>query len=189
MRKLDVTTPHFTDRVAEAQQLVASRDLTPALADADRELARAGWRRIWPPPWSTPASRPSPSIAAIESEWSELSAQMMAHRDAGPDPSDDSGVLLANRRKSMTEDEEAIDGVGVGLAEIASYERLIERFGGGWPAVPTSPPPTSYVGVKQQREPRGTTASSVWTWDSGEVVREIPTAQLARLQADEQVVG
>ena len=38
MRKLDVATPHFTDRVAEAQQLVASRDLTPALADADREL-------------------------------------------------------------------------------------------------------------------------------------------------------
>ena len=38
MRTLDVTTPHFTDRVAEAQQLVASRDQTPALADADREL-------------------------------------------------------------------------------------------------------------------------------------------------------
>ncbi len=38
MRKVDVTTPHFTDRVAEAQQLVASNDLTPALADADREL-------------------------------------------------------------------------------------------------------------------------------------------------------
>jgi thiamine kinase-like enzyme len=38
MRKLDVTTPHFTDRVAEAQQLIASRDQTPALADADREL-------------------------------------------------------------------------------------------------------------------------------------------------------
>ena len=38
MRQLDVTTPHFTDRVAEAQQLVASRDHTPALADADREL-------------------------------------------------------------------------------------------------------------------------------------------------------
>jgi thiamine kinase-like enzyme len=38
MRKIDVTTPHFTDRVAEAQQLVASRDRTPALADADREL-------------------------------------------------------------------------------------------------------------------------------------------------------
>src|SRR5205823_13275920 len=38
MRTLDITTPHFTDRVAEAQQLVASRDDTPALADADRQL-------------------------------------------------------------------------------------------------------------------------------------------------------
>lgn len=38
MRTLDITAPHFTDRVAEAQQLVASRDRTPALADADREL-------------------------------------------------------------------------------------------------------------------------------------------------------
>jgi hypothetical protein len=38
MLTLDVTTPHFTDRVAEAEQLVASRDRTPALADADREL-------------------------------------------------------------------------------------------------------------------------------------------------------
>jgi hypothetical protein len=40
MRKLDVATPHFTDRVDQAQQLVASRDDTPALADADRELLR-----------------------------------------------------------------------------------------------------------------------------------------------------
>ncbi len=38
MRELDLPAPHFTDRVAEAQQLVASRDHTPALADADREL-------------------------------------------------------------------------------------------------------------------------------------------------------
>jgi hypothetical protein len=38
MRTLDVPTPHFTDRVEQAQQLVASRDHTPALADADREL-------------------------------------------------------------------------------------------------------------------------------------------------------
>jgi thiamine kinase-like enzyme len=38
MRKIDVTTPHFTDRVAQAQRLVASRDHTPALVDADREL-------------------------------------------------------------------------------------------------------------------------------------------------------
>jgi Phosphotransferase enzyme family len=38
MRALDVPAPHFTDRVEQAQQLVASRDDTPALADADREL-------------------------------------------------------------------------------------------------------------------------------------------------------
>jgi hypothetical protein len=38
MRKLDVRTPHFTDRVAEAQHLVQSTSLTPELADADREL-------------------------------------------------------------------------------------------------------------------------------------------------------
>jgi thiamine kinase-like enzyme len=38
MRKLDVPAPHFTDRVEQAQQLVASRDHTPALAGADREL-------------------------------------------------------------------------------------------------------------------------------------------------------
>jgi phosphotransferase family enzyme len=38
MRKLDVRTPHFTDRVAEAQQLVQSSNLTPELAGADREL-------------------------------------------------------------------------------------------------------------------------------------------------------
>ena len=38
LRKLDVPAPHFTDRVEQAQQLVASRDRTPALADADREL-------------------------------------------------------------------------------------------------------------------------------------------------------
>jgi aminoglycoside phosphotransferase (APT) family kinase protein len=38
MRTLALPTPHFMDRVEEAQQLVASRDRTPALADADREL-------------------------------------------------------------------------------------------------------------------------------------------------------
>ncbi len=46
MRKLEVATPHFTDRVAEAQQLVASRDCTPALADADRELLRTTLERV-----------------------------------------------------------------------------------------------------------------------------------------------
>ncbi|MFJ8196905.1 phosphotransferase enzyme family protein [Streptomyces sp. NPDC096152] len=38
MRELDVPTPRFTDRVEQAQRLVANRDRTPALADADREL-------------------------------------------------------------------------------------------------------------------------------------------------------
>jgi hypothetical protein len=38
MRTLDIPAPHFTDRVEQAQQLVASRDRTPALARADREL-------------------------------------------------------------------------------------------------------------------------------------------------------
>ena len=38
MRTLDVPAPHFTDRVEEAQHLVASPDRTPALADADRQL-------------------------------------------------------------------------------------------------------------------------------------------------------
>ncbi|GGS64262.1 phosphotransferase enzyme family protein [Streptomyces violaceus] len=38
MRGLDVPTPHFTERIEQAQRFVANRDRTPALADADREL-------------------------------------------------------------------------------------------------------------------------------------------------------
>ncbi|WP_333736110.1 phosphotransferase enzyme family protein [Streptomyces sp. IBSBF 2806] len=38
MSRLDVPAPHFTDRVEQAQRLVANRDRTPELADADREL-------------------------------------------------------------------------------------------------------------------------------------------------------
>ncbi|MFF8101450.1 phosphotransferase [Streptomyces sp. NPDC016640] len=38
MRTLDVPAPHFTERVACARELLADRDRTPALADADREL-------------------------------------------------------------------------------------------------------------------------------------------------------
>jgi hypothetical protein len=38
MRRVAVTAPHFTDRVAEAQHLISGRDRTPALADLDREL-------------------------------------------------------------------------------------------------------------------------------------------------------
>ncbi len=48
MRTLDVATPHFTDRVAEAEELVARRELTPALSDTDRALlssALAGLRQ------------------------------------------------------------------------------------------------------------------------------------------------
>jgi hypothetical protein len=46
MRSLDLPTPHFMDRVEQAQQLVASRDHTPALADADRELLGDTLRRL-----------------------------------------------------------------------------------------------------------------------------------------------
>ena len=38
MRRLDVTAPHYTDRVAQAQSLVADPARSPELADADREL-------------------------------------------------------------------------------------------------------------------------------------------------------
>ncbi len=38
MRRIEVPTPHFTDRVAEAQTLVADHDRTPKLADADRDF-------------------------------------------------------------------------------------------------------------------------------------------------------
>ena len=46
MRQLDIAAPHFTDRVEQAQQLVASRDRTPALAHADRELLDDTLRRL-----------------------------------------------------------------------------------------------------------------------------------------------
>ena len=46
MRTLDIPTPHFTDRIEQAQQLVASRDHTPALADADRKLFGDTLRRL-----------------------------------------------------------------------------------------------------------------------------------------------
>jgi Phosphotransferase enzyme family len=38
MAKVNATVPHFSDRVAEAQQLVASPSLTPELEDPDRKL-------------------------------------------------------------------------------------------------------------------------------------------------------
>lgn len=38
MRGVGTATPHFTDRVAEAEQLVANPEQTPYLADSDRHL-------------------------------------------------------------------------------------------------------------------------------------------------------
>jgi aminoglycoside phosphotransferase (APT) family kinase protein len=46
LRTIDIPAPHFTDRVEQAQQLVASRDRTPALAEADRELLGATLRSL-----------------------------------------------------------------------------------------------------------------------------------------------
>jgi hypothetical protein len=38
MRSVEITTPHFLDRAAEAERLVTHRDQTPALAEAGRRL-------------------------------------------------------------------------------------------------------------------------------------------------------
>jgi hypothetical protein len=46
MRQIDMATPHFTDRVAEAQELVDSQDRTPDLRDADRQLLNKTLRRV-----------------------------------------------------------------------------------------------------------------------------------------------
>ena len=46
MRALDLPVPHFTDRVESAQRLVASRERSPALADADRELLETTLRSL-----------------------------------------------------------------------------------------------------------------------------------------------
>lgn len=46
MRGIDIPTPDFMDRVDSAQQLVADRVRTPALAEADRELLGSTLRRL-----------------------------------------------------------------------------------------------------------------------------------------------
>ena len=46
MRGIDLTAPHFTDRVAEAQRLVGNRAHTPELGDADRELLSNTLRKL-----------------------------------------------------------------------------------------------------------------------------------------------
>jgi Ser/Thr protein kinase RdoA (MazF antagonist) len=46
MRQIDMATPHFTDRVAQAQSLVVDRGRTPELSDADRELLNGTLRSM-----------------------------------------------------------------------------------------------------------------------------------------------
>jgi len=38
MRSVEIAAPHFMERVAQAERLVANRDATPALGEADRHL-------------------------------------------------------------------------------------------------------------------------------------------------------
>ena len=46
MRHIDMPTPHFTDRISEAQRLVGDREQTLALADADRDLLASTLQRL-----------------------------------------------------------------------------------------------------------------------------------------------
>lgn len=46
MRQIDVTAPHFTDRVSEAQALVANRAQTPELPDSEREVLSRTLRNL-----------------------------------------------------------------------------------------------------------------------------------------------
>jgi aminoglycoside phosphotransferase (APT) family kinase protein len=48
MQNVDLKTPHFTDRVKEAQELVASRRRTPELGEGDRDLLVNTFRRVMP---------------------------------------------------------------------------------------------------------------------------------------------
>lgn len=45
-RAVDLPTPRFTDRVDQAERVVTHPDLSPALADADRDLLNGTLRRI-----------------------------------------------------------------------------------------------------------------------------------------------
>jgi aminoglycoside phosphotransferase (APT) family kinase protein len=46
MRHIDMPTPHFTDRISEAQRLVGDRERTPALTHADRDLLASTLQRL-----------------------------------------------------------------------------------------------------------------------------------------------
>jgi len=45
LRRVDMSAPHFTDRLAEIQRWLADGDATPDLADEDRELLLGRVRR------------------------------------------------------------------------------------------------------------------------------------------------
>ena len=46
MRQIDMPTPHFMDRVAQAQALIADRSRTPELSDVDRALLGSTLRTV-----------------------------------------------------------------------------------------------------------------------------------------------
>jgi hypothetical protein len=46
LKLLDLMTPHFTDRVREAEQLVTNVDLTPTLSEPDRNLLTSTFRTV-----------------------------------------------------------------------------------------------------------------------------------------------
>lgn len=46
MREIDLPTPHFTERIAEAERLVGNRAHTPELAEADRALLSDALRSL-----------------------------------------------------------------------------------------------------------------------------------------------
>jgi aminoglycoside phosphotransferase (APT) family kinase protein len=46
MRKIDLTAPHFMERIADTQNDVANRDITPDLSGADRELLASTLQRL-----------------------------------------------------------------------------------------------------------------------------------------------
>jgi hypothetical protein len=99
MRKLDVPAPHFTDRVDQAQQLVASRDHTPA----SRTRATCSPRRTGcfhrsrdVLPW-TCRVRPGPCARSSQRALSGCQLSLAA-RVPNPRAGDDRNVALAKRR-------------------------------------------------------------------------------------------
>jgi hypothetical protein len=65
MRKVDYQTPHFTDRIEEAQRIVADRDGSPELPEADRELL-------------------SDTLARLRRELGERGAEQLLHGEPHP---------------------------------------------------------------------------------------------------------